>query len=104
MSWYIMARAFVERKDYDGENNIEVLDHNIISSSPFAEEDDDFYILFDKNDIPADPGIYVVMCVALLHGVQDYWGDYDVEADILWNKIIRLQDDEAQQIISSFEK
>lgn len=107
-SYYVMGRAFVERREPEQDSidpgEYEVLWRDATASSPFVEETMEFDdTIFDDSDIPAEPGMYAIMYCARLTGKQDYWGEWDVDVEMEWMKVVRQSDEEAAAIIERVE-
>lgn len=104
MSYYIIGKLFVER--FEPEVNEECGDYEILdavatSSSPLVMDTvmDLEESIFDQSDVPADPGIYAVMYAALLTFKQDYWGEWDIDVDVEWQKVKLLSEEETKFIL-----
>jgi hypothetical protein len=107
MAYHIIGRIYAERWAPEGTEEVgdfEVLDIHALSDTPYCEAEEDLrWSIFSDTDIPKEPGVYVLMYVASLHPYQDYWGEHDVDIEIEWQKVKRLNEKQAKAVIDEVQ-
>lgn len=95
----VMGQVIVERKDDD---DIEVLEQYSFSDKlVYTESDEDLMLsVYNEEDVPRDPGLYVLMYVATLTWFKDYFGEVDVSVEPMWHKVSIVSDRDATAYFS----
>lgn len=95
----VMGQVIVERKDDD---DIEVLEQYSFSDKlVYTESDEDLMLsVYNEEDVPRDPGLYVLMYVATLTWFKDYFGEVDVSVEPMWHKVSIVSDRDAAAYFS----
>lgn len=111
-SYTIVGTAFVRRFLNEevlgpGKYDTEVLSINTSCSLPdYPESDEDFIttIVNDWEEVPNEEGVWAVQYAATMYWTQDYWGEYDVEADVHWKNIVKVPDERAMWLLEPEEE
>jgi hypothetical protein len=106
MGYTTLGRMYVERHAPDeGEavGTFEILEVDGASDTLWAEPLDDLDWVFNERNLPAEPGIYALSYVIDVSSHTDYWGEVDVDYDVVWSKVVRLSDEETKSLIEYIE-
>lgn len=96
-TYYVVGRIVAERfaveKD-EKEGDIEV--HEVQGLSDVLELDEAEEVrcsMYDKADVPKEPGLYILLYAGSFYTHRDYWGEYDVNVEIDWVKVRAITDE-----------